>query len=66
MLKLKSKHLIFEASVARIKTYLLVDNGSKVELINESFVHTNKINTFKLKQRIRLELENREMVEWLD
>ena len=35
-------------------------------MIDQSFVHTNKISTFKLKQQIKLELENKETVEWID
>ena len=66
MLKIAGKHLVFKASVAGIKTCLLIDNGSEAELIDESFVRTNKISTFKLKTQIRLELSNGEVVEWLD
>ena len=47
--KMEGKHLIFKANVAGIKTYLLVDNGSKAKLIDQSFVRANKISTFKLK-----------------
>ena len=47
--KVESKHLIFKASVAGIKTYLLVDNDSEAKLIDKSFVRTNKISTFKFK-----------------
>ena len=61
--KIENRHLIFKTSVAEIKTRLLVDNGSKTELINKFFVRTNKISTFKLKTQIKLELGNREKVE---
>ena len=63
---MEGKHLIFKANVAGIKTCLLVDNSSEAKLIDQSFVRTNKISIFKLKQRIKLELKNREVVEWLD
>ena len=63
VLKIKSKHLIFKASVAGIKTHLLIDNGSKAKLIDKSFVHTNRMSIFKLKTQIRLELDNGEKVE---
>ena len=66
MLKIAGKHLVFKASVAKIRNYLLVDNGSEVELIDEFFMRTNKISTFKLKTQIRLELGNKEIVEWLN
>ena len=66
MLKVKGKHLMFKISVAEIKTCLLIDNNSKVKLIDESFVRTQKIDTFKLKKQIRLTLENREVVQKLD
>ena len=58
MPKIESKHLIFKTNVAGIKTCLLVDNGSKVELIDKFFVRTSKISTFKLKTQIRFELGN--------
>ena len=61
--KIKDKHLIFKASVAGIKTRLLVDNDSETELINKFFVRTNKISIFKLKTQIRLELDNEEKVK---
>ena len=63
---MEGKHLIFKASVAEIQTCLLVDNGSETKLIDQSFMRTNKISIFKLKQQIKLELENRETMEWLD
>ena len=64
--KVKGKHFIFKANVAGIKTRLLIDNSSKTKLIDQFFVRANKISTFKLKQKIKLELKNGEMVEWLD
>ena len=64
--KIEGKKLIFKASVAGIKTRLPVDNGSKAELIDKFFVRTNKISIFKLKAQIRLEIGNREMMEWLE
>ena len=44
---------MFKASVAGMKTRLLIDNGSEAELINKSFVRTQKISTFKLKKKIK-------------
>ena len=57
---------MFKASVAGIKTRLLIDNGSKAELIDESFVRTQKISTFKLRKKIKLTLGNGEVVQKLD
>ena len=57
---------MFKASIAGIKTRLLIDNGSEAELIDKSFVREQKINTFKLKKRIKLTLGNREVVQKLD
>ena len=61
--KVEDKHLIFKASVAEIKMRLLVDNDSKAELIDQSFVCINRISTFKLKTQIRLELGNGEKMK---
>ena len=44
MPKIKGKHLVFKASIAKIKTCLLTENGSKA---NKSFVHTQNIDTFQ-------------------
>ena len=66
MPKIESKHLVFKASIAIIKTRLLIDNGSKAELIDKSFVPTQKLSTFKLKKKIKLTLENRKVVQKLD
>ena len=63
--KIEGKHLVFKSSINGIKTHLLVDNGSETELIDESFVHTNKISTFKLKKAIKLTLGNGEVVQTL-
>ena len=63
--KIEGKHLVFKSSINRIKTRLLVDNGSETELIDESFVRTNKISTFKLKKAIKLTLGNGEVVQTL-
>ena len=62
MFKIADKHLVFKASIAKIKPCLPVDNGSEAELIDKSFVCTNKISIFKLKQRIRLELKNKKII----
>ena len=45
-----------------MKTHLLVDNGSKAKLINESFAHINKFSIFKLEKCIYLMLGNGEIV----
>lgn len=50
MLKIKGKYLIFKSNIARMKIHLLIDNKSKIKLINESFVYIKKISTFKLKK----------------
>ena len=64
--KIEGKHLVFKASIAGIKTRLLIDNGSEAELIDKSFVRTQKIDTFKLKKKIKLTLRNGEVVQKLD
>lgn len=56
MPKIKGKHLVFKASIAKIKTCLLIENGSEAKLIDKSFVHTQNIDTFKLTKRIKLKL----------
>ena len=66
MPKIEGKHLVFKASIAGIKTRLLIDNGSEAELINKSFVRTQKLSTFKLKKKIKLTLGNGEVVQKLD
>ena len=66
MSKIAGKNLSFKANVAGIKTHWLIDNRSEAELIDESFVRTNKISIFKIKTQIRLKLSNEEMVKWLD
>ena len=60
--KVKSKHLIFKSSIARIHTRLLIDNGSEAELIDKSFVRSNKISTFQLEKPIQLTLGNGKVV----
>ena len=49
-----------------MKTCLLIDNGSKAELIDESFVRTQKVNTFHLTKKIKLTLRNEKVVQKLD
>ena len=66
MPKIEGKHLVFKASIAGMKTRLLIDNGSKAELIDKSFVREQKIDTFKLKKKIKLTLGNGEVVQKLD
>ena len=65
VLKVEGKHLIFKTSIAGMKTYLLVDNGNKAKLINESFAHTNKLSIFKLEKYINLMLKNGEVLQKL-
>ena len=62
MPKIEGKHLVFKASIAGIKTRLLIDNSSKAELIDKTFVREQKINTFKLKKKIKLTLGNGKVV----
>ena len=57
---------MFKASIAEIKTQLLIDNGSEVKLINKFFVRTQKISIFKLRKKIKLTLGNREVVQKLE
>ena len=66
MPKIESKPLVFKTSVAGIKTRLLINNNSEAKLIDESFVRTQKIDTFKLAKRIKLTLGNREVVQRLE
>ena len=63
MLKVEGKHLIFKTSIAGIKIYLLIDNKSKFELIDEFFVHANKIPYFKLKKLINFIFKNGKVVQ---
>lgn len=43
---------MFKARIIETNPYLLIDDGSKAKLINQYFVHTQKVNTFKLKKKI--------------
>ena len=61
--KVKSKYLIFKTSIAEVKTYLLVDNKSEAKLIDEFFMHANKISIFKLENFIDFILRNGEIVQ---
>ena len=45
-----------------MKTCLLLDNESEIELIDEFFMRANKISTFKLEKAIDLTLENGKVV----
>ena len=65
VLKVKNKYLIFKTSIVGMKTHLLVDNKSKVELIDESFMHANKISIFELEKPIDLILKNSKVVQQL-
>ena len=66
MPKIEGKHLVFKASIAGMKTRLLIDNGSEAELIDKSFVRTQRVDTFRLKKKIKLTLGNGEVVQKLD
>lgn len=66
MLKIESKHFVFKTSIAGINIHLFIDNGSKTELIDESFARTHGISTFKLKKKIKLELSNGKVMQRLD
>ena len=66
MPKIESKHLVFKDNVAEMKTRLLIDNSSKAELIDKSFVRTQEVNTFKLKMKIKLTLGNKKEVQKLE
>ena len=57
---------MFKASIEGIKNRLLIDNGSEAELIDKSFVRTQKISTFKLRKKIKLTLGNKKVVPKLD
>ena len=63
--KVESKHLVFKSSIAGIHTHLLIDNDSKAELINKSFMRSNKISTFQLEKPIQLMLRNSKVVQRL-
>ena len=62
VLKVESKHLIFKASIAKMKTYLFVDNGNEAKFIDKFFVHTKKLSTFKVEKYINLILKNSKVV----
>ena len=64
--KIESKHLAFKINVARIKTRVLIDNGSKAKLIDKSFVRLHGISKFRLTKKIKLELGNGDLMQWLD
>ena len=61
-LKIESKHLIFKASIAGMKTRLFVDNSSKTKFIDEFFMRTHKLSIFKLEKCITLILKNNKRV----
>ena len=62
MPKIKSKYLIFKTSIIRVNIYLLMNSGKKTELIDKSFVCTNKIPFFKLEKLINFILRNGKVV----
>ena len=64
-LKLKTSILIFKTKIKGIKTCLVKNNGSEVELIDEFFVCANKIPFFKLKELINFVLGNSKIVQKL-
>ena len=57
MLKVKNKHLIFKTSIAMIEIYLLIYNKNETKLIDEFFIHANKILFFELEKLLTLHLE---------
>ena len=61
--KIEGKYWVSKASVAEIKTRILIDNDSKAELINEFFMHLHRISIFKLTKKIKLELKNRNLMQ---
>ena len=63
--KVEGKNHVFKTSIAGIHTCLLIDNGSKAKLIDESFVRSNKISTFQLEKPIQLTLGNGKVVQHL-
>ena len=64
--KIEGKHLVFKASIAGMKTQLLIDNSTEAKLIDESFVRTQRINIFKLRKKMKHTLGNGEVVQKLD
>ena len=65
MPKIKGKHLIFKASIAEVKTHLLIETKNEAELIDEFFVHANKILSFKLKKSINFIFGNGKIIQKL-
>ena len=65
MPKVEGKYLIFKTSIAGVKIYLLIDNRSKIELIDEFFIYANKIPFFKLEKPINFTLGNKKTVQKL-
>ena len=63
--KIEGKHFVFKTSIAEIHTRLLIDNGSKAELIDEFFACSNKISTFQLEKLIQLMLNSGKVVQHL-
>ena len=45
---------------------MLIDNSSKAKLIDKSFVREQRINIFKLRMKIKLTLDNGEIVQKLN
>ena len=66
MSKIEGKHLVFKASIAGMKTRLLIDNDNEAELIEKSFVRTQGVDTFRLKKKIKLTLRNGEVIQKLN
>ena len=44
----------------------MIDNSSKAELINKSFVRLHGISTFKLTKKIKIKLRNEKFMQWLE
>ena len=62
VLKVKGKHLIFETSIVRVKTYLLINNKYKAKLIDAYFVRANKISSFELEKSINFIFKNGKII----
>jgi len=55
----KGKHLVLKTNVNNKQVRTLLDNGSKADLLDNSFARKSGIATFKLEQPIPLHLRDR-------